>query len=50
MRDVEGVKDAAVDVVSMELILSSDGRKIDLEEVMRAVRDAGYEVANKEGP
>lgn len=42
MRGVEGVKDAAVDVVNMELVVTSDGAKVDLEKVIRTIRDAGY--------
>ena len=47
MRGVEGVKDAAVDIVNMELVVTSDGGTIDLEKVIRAIREAGYEAGAK---
>jgi copper chaperone CopZ len=42
VRGVEGVKDAAIDIVNMELVVTSDGGKVDLEKVIRAIREAGY--------
>ena len=42
MRGLEGVKDAAVDIVHMELVVRSDGRKIDVAQVIRAIREAGH--------
>jgi copper chaperone CopZ len=46
-RGVKGVKDAAVDIEKMELVVTSDGGKIDLDTVIRAIRDAGYGVREK---
>jgi len=37
VRDVKGVKDAAVDIVNMELVVTADGGKPDLEKVIRAI-------------
>ena len=48
VRDVEGIKDAAVDIVNMELVVTTDGRRIDLERVIRTIRDAGYDAKVKE--
>jgi len=42
VRGVDGVKDAAVDIVNMELVVTSDGGKVDLEKVIRTIREAGY--------
>lgn len=42
VRGVAGVKDAVVDLVSMELVVTPEGRAVDLERVMEAVRNAGY--------
>lgn len=42
MRGLEGVKDAAVDIVNMELVVTSDGRKVDVGNVIRAIREAGH--------
>jgi len=38
VRDVKGVRDAAVDIVNMELVVTADGGKPDLETVIRAIR------------
>ncbi len=40
MRDVKGVRDAAVDIVNMELVVTAEGGKADLEKVIRAIREA----------
>lgn len=50
MRDVEGVKDAAVDIVRMELVVTPEGSRVDLDAVIRAIRGAGFETVNKGGP
>lgn len=42
MRGLAGVKDAAVDIVTMELVVTSDGGKIDLEQVIRTIRDKDH--------
>lgn len=42
VRRVEGVKDASVDPVSMELVVSSDGGKVDLQKVIRTIEEAGF--------
>lgn len=42
VRQVEGVKDAALDPVSMELVVSSEGGKVDLSKVIRAIQEAGF--------
>lgn len=40
MRGVEGVKDAAVDIVNMELVVTSEGARPELEPMLRAIREA----------
>lgn len=40
MRGVGGVREAAVDIVNMELVVTSEGGKVDLEKVMEAIRAA----------
>jgi hypothetical protein len=47
VRDVEGVKDAAVDIVSMDLVVTPDGGKIDFDKVIRAIQDAGFNARKK---
>jgi copper chaperone CopZ len=47
VRGVEGIKDAVVDIVTMELVVSADGGPIDIEKVIRAIRDAGYDAKPK---
>jgi len=42
-KGVAGVGDARVDVATMELVLT--GEKLDLERVMKALKEAGYEAA-----
>jgi len=40
VRGVEGVKDAAVDIVAMELVVSSEGGKPDLDKILGGIRQA----------
>ncbi len=47
MRGVEGVRDAAVNIVTMELVVTAEGGRLDLEKVIRAIREAGYEVRGR---
>ena len=42
MRDVAGVKDAAVDIVKMELVVTAEGGKVDFDKVLQTIRAAGY--------
>jgi copper chaperone CopZ len=42
VRTVDGVQDAVVDLERMELVVSSDGRPVDLRRVLEAVRLVGY--------
>jgi copper chaperone CopZ len=42
VRAVDGVHDAVVDLERMELVVSSDGRPVDLRRVLEAVRQAGF--------
>ena len=42
VRDIEGIKDAAVDLVNMELVVTPEGEKVDLEKVIRTIRGAGF--------
>jgi len=42
VRGLEGVKDAAVDIVTMELVVTSSGGKVDLEKVIRTIRGADH--------
>ena len=47
MRGLEGVKDAAVDIVTMELVVTSSGGKVDLEKVIRTIRDNDHGAHSK---
>jgi hypothetical protein len=47
VRDVEGVKDAVVDIVSMDLVVTPDGGKIDFDKVIRAIQEAGFNARKK---
>ncbi len=40
MRGLDGVKEAAVDIVNMELVVTSEGGKPDLDRVIRSIREA----------
>lgn len=47
MRDVEGIKDAVVDIVNMELVVTAAGGRVDLRKVIESLRAAGYEAREK---
>ncbi len=47
MRALDGVIDAEVDAVRMELIVTRDRSKVDLKRVIDAVRDAGFRAESK---
>jgi len=47
VRDIEGVKDAVVDMVRMEIVVTRDEEKVDLIEVIRNLREAGFDAALK---
>ncbi|MBI2901311.1 MAG: heavy-metal-associated domain-containing protein [Planctomycetes bacterium] len=47
MRALEGVTDAEIDAVTMELVVTRDRSKIDLKAVIDAVRAAGFEARPK---
>ena len=47
VRQVEGVKDAAVDIASLELVVTPAGGRIDLEKVLHAIREAGFEARKR---
>jgi copper chaperone CopZ len=47
VRALDGVEDVEIDSVSMELIVSRDGSKVKLEDVVEAVRAAGFGAQKK---
>jgi copper chaperone CopZ len=42
-KGVKGVSDARVDMTSMELVIT--GEHLDLERVMKALKEAGYDAS-----
>lgn len=44
MREVAGVKEASVDVLTMELVVAAEGGPVDMRKVIEAVRAAGFDV------
>jgi hypothetical protein len=37
---MDGVKDAAVDIVNMELVVTAEGARPDVQSLIRSIRDA----------
>ncbi len=47
VRELDGVKNAEIDMVRMELVISRDRDKIDLGKILEAIRHAGFEATPK---
>jgi len=47
VRALKGVTDVEIDATRMELLVARDRAKVDLKEVIEAVRRAGFEAREK---